>query len=253
MKASILSVLAAAAAVQAGVVVSANNTLVTSTILTTQVYTVSKCPATVTNCPVGAVTSTVLTTTTVCPATAVYPPAPPPTHGPSTSTIYSTEVYTISSCAPTVTNCPYGKQTSSVHVSTVVYGTYTGTHTGTYTSYSPKQTGSTSPVATSKNAGVIPPPASSLPYCPTPITSYITVYATPGATTPVGKPAVSVYTSAAVVATTPAAVVASYGTAAPSAGKSYTTTTPVPFTGAASAQQAGGLLMAVGAVVAALL
>ncbi|KAE9368273.1 hypothetical protein N431DRAFT_381595 [Stipitochalara longipes BDJ] len=52
----------------------------TSTVLTTTVYTVTACPTTITNCPVGAVTTETITSTTViCPLTssAPLPPAPP--------------------------------------------------------------------------------------------------------------------------------------------------------------------------------
>jgi len=44
--------------------------LVTSTVYTTNVYTITSCPPTVTNCPVGKVTSEVTSYTTVCPVTA---------------------------------------------------------------------------------------------------------------------------------------------------------------------------------------
>lgn len=55
MKASFVSVLSVAAAVSA----ASNDTLVTSTILQTNVYTVTSCAPTVTNCPalIGKVTS----------------------------------------------------------------------------------------------------------------------------------------------------------------------------------------------------
>jgi chitinase len=101
-------------------------TLTTSTLYSTIVETVTSCAPTVTNCPAGphVTTKTIAIGTTVCPVsanptvpvvvlTATVVPisnSPAPT-GPAqwtTSTVYSTTVYTITSCAPTVTNCPAG-------------------------------------------------------------------------------------------------------------------------------------------------
>lgn len=67
----------------------------TSTVTTTSVYTVTACPKTVTDCPVGHVTTEVVTDyTTYCPA---------PT---GELTKYSTLMVTITECPETVTNCP---------------------------------------------------------------------------------------------------------------------------------------------------
>jgi chitinase len=80
----------------------------TSTITTTTVRTISSCAPTVTNCPYGKVlTDTIEITTTFCPyesssAAVTTTSAPAQT----TLTIYTTTVYTVTSCAPTVTNCP---------------------------------------------------------------------------------------------------------------------------------------------------
>lgn len=41
--------------------------------------------------------------------------------------MYSTTVYTISSCAPTVTNCPYGQTTTEVFSAYTTYCPETGT------------------------------------------------------------------------------------------------------------------------------
>ncbi|KAH8651822.1 hypothetical protein BGZ60DRAFT_436405 [Tricladium varicosporioides] len=273
MKASILSLAAAVAAVSA----ASNDTMITSTILTTELYTITSCAPTVTNCPVGKVTETVKTTTTICPITATYPPAPPttpvtktlPPKGPVTSTYYSTAVYTVTSCAPTVTNCPYGSKTSTVYTSTVICNDLE--KCGSKTLPPPVSTsvpvcpgGPNCPYTKSTTAGsltTIPPPVStSVPYCPTAITSYITVtaYPCPGpncATNTVpAVPATTPYVcpgSPYCPATTPATT--AYGTGVSTGGKVYPTSTPVPFISGASAQKAGGFMVALGAVVAALL
>ncbi|KAH6976338.1 beta-1,3-endoglucanase [Ilyonectria robusta] len=84
--------------------------LTTSTVYDTKVYTVTSCAPTVTNCPVGHVTTeTVGVYTTVCPVSEEL----------TVSTVYTTDVHTITSCAPTVTNCPVGHVTTE----TVVVGT----------------------------------------------------------------------------------------------------------------------------------
>ena len=84
--------------------------MTTSTVYDTTTYTVTKCPPTVTNCPYGhVVTETIAVSTTVCPVTAT----PTPT-GWTTSTVYATTTYTISKCAPTVKNCPYGHVTTEI-------------------------------------------------------------------------------------------------------------------------------------------
>ncbi|KAH7144252.1 hypothetical protein B0J13DRAFT_607645 [Dactylonectria estremocensis] len=84
--------------------------LTTSTVYDTKVYTVTSCAPTVTNCPVGHVTTeTVGVYTTVCPVSEQL----------TVSTVYTTDVHTITSCAPTVTNCPVGHVTTE----TVVVGT----------------------------------------------------------------------------------------------------------------------------------
>ncbi|RBA11325.1 hypothetical protein FPRO05_04498 [Fusarium proliferatum] len=93
-----------------------------ATVYTTAVHTYSKCPDYVKDCPYGThgpytVTETVAVSTTVCPVTEEHPK---PT-GYTTKTVYSTEVYTISKCASTVKDCPYGSVTTkSYPVSTTV-------------------------------------------------------------------------------------------------------------------------------------
>lgn len=80
---------------------------ITSTVTATSVYTVTSCPPTVTNCPVGHVTTEVVTAyTTYCPK---------PT---ADITQYSTIMVTVTDCPKTVTNCPAHTTAS---VSTCIY------------------------------------------------------------------------------------------------------------------------------------
>jgi hypothetical protein len=91
--------------------------LTTSTIYTTTVYTVTSCAPTVTDCPAGPhlTTKTIAIGTTVCPVSD-HPAGPTGGSGSgssaslpegwTTSTVYSTTTYTITSCKPTVTDCP---------------------------------------------------------------------------------------------------------------------------------------------------
>jgi len=80
---------------------------ITSTVTATSVYTVTACPSTVTNCPVGHVTTEVVTAyTTYCPK---------PT---ADITQYSTIMVTVTDCPKTVSNCPAHTTAS---VSTCIY------------------------------------------------------------------------------------------------------------------------------------
>ncbi|KAL7622982.1 hypothetical protein AAE478_006661 [Parahypoxylon ruwenzoriense] len=104
--------------------------MTTSTIYTTSIYTITSCAATVTNCPAGNYVTTEIISigTTVCPVTAtVSQPQPTTTTtstaapgGYTTRTIEVTKTYTITSCKPTVTNCPVGSVTTEVSVTTTV-------------------------------------------------------------------------------------------------------------------------------------
>lgn len=86
--------------------------MTTSTIYSTKTGTISSCLPTVTNCPYGQVTTEIIPVyTTVCPVTKVKPTSTPEALS-TTSTVYSTRTRTISSCLPTVTNCPYGQVTT---------------------------------------------------------------------------------------------------------------------------------------------
>ncbi|EMR63275.1 putative glycoside hydrolase family 18 protein [Eutypa lata UCREL1] len=93
----------------------------TSTVMNTVTYTITSCAPTVTNCPVGSVTTeTIAISTTVCPVTATS--QQPTTEVPvTTSTIYSTRVATVTKCPASVTNCPVGSVTTeTIAISTTV-------------------------------------------------------------------------------------------------------------------------------------
>ena len=139
--------------------------MTTSTVYSTNIYTVTSCAADVTNCPKGEVTTELVSLyTTICPVESVPPgpkggvkvpeTAPPPTPTDSsvvassatlpaatsppgtspvasapevpsytTSTVYSTNIYTVTSCAPGVTDCPASKDqvtTEIIAISTTV-------------------------------------------------------------------------------------------------------------------------------------
>jgi chitinase len=101
--------------------------MTTSTVYATSVYTITSCAATVTDCParLGHVTTeTIALYTTVCPVSgqATTTSAPYEYKTSYTSTFVTTVVYTVTSCAPAVTDCPakLGKVTTEVLTSTVV-------------------------------------------------------------------------------------------------------------------------------------
>ncbi|KAM3531354.1 hypothetical protein MY4038_004517 [Beauveria bassiana] len=99
----------------------------TSTVYTTRTYTITSCAPTVTNCPGKGhvVTETIPLYTTVCPvtptatATATSSQSVSVPGQPETSITKVTKTYTITSCAPTVTNCPVGRVTTEVVTSTI--------------------------------------------------------------------------------------------------------------------------------------
>ncbi|KAM3462576.1 hypothetical protein NHJ6243_003977 [Beauveria neobassiana] len=102
--------------------------MTTSTIYTTATRTITDCPPSVTNCPARVVTETIALYTTVCPVTKTNHIPPKPTAKPSqpteemtTSSVYTTKTYTITSCAPSVPDCPVGHVTTeTIFVSTTV-------------------------------------------------------------------------------------------------------------------------------------
>jgi hypothetical protein len=239
MKASVISLLAVAGAVQAAHpshYPHEPKASTTSTVYTTSVYTITECPATVTDCPEkGSVTTDIISLyTTVCPVTETetYPtPTPTPvyTEEYTVSTIYSTIEYTITACPPYVTNCPIGSKTTEVLTSTTICPS------STEVPYPPKKE-TTYPAGPAVSAPVVPyypskpAPILSTAYIttciPTVITSVYTVTETPAKPTYPAKP---------------------YSTGSPS-GNTYppASNSTVYFTGGASAQKAGGLLMVVG-------
>jgi len=124
------------------------------------VKTITSCAKTVSNCPATEattylVTDTISSYTTVCPVTAtetpVYPVSSPVVY---TSTYYTTEVITVSSCAAAVTNCPYTTSVTVYPVTTVCTSTpaaYTPPSVGTIT-YSTKSVGTIGPYKTTSSA-----------------------------------------------------------------------------------------------------
>jgi chitinase len=107
---------------------SLSTEMTTSTVYTTNVYTVTQCPPEV-ECPVGGyvTTETVALYTTVCPVSEVEPTglaALPDVETPDTITTLITSIYTITACPETVTNCPLSSVTTEVITSTY----YPGAH-----------------------------------------------------------------------------------------------------------------------------
>ncbi|TEY68334.1 hypothetical protein BOTCAL_0119g00070 [Botryotinia calthae] len=114
----------------------------TSTAYVTSVYTITSCAATVTDCPgrIGSVTTeTISSYITVCPvtetsgnsgivsstsSTAGVPVPTTTVTSYGTSTVYQTSVYTITSCAPSVTDCP----ARSGQVTTETISSYTSVY-----------------------------------------------------------------------------------------------------------------------------
>ncbi|KAG5786376.1 hypothetical protein H9Q74_014567, partial [Fusarium xylarioides] len=79
--------------------------LTTSTVYTTKVHTVTKCPPEVTNCPKKphVTTETIPVSTTVCPVTETHVVPHETTTKLTTSTVYTTKVHTVTKCPPEVT------------------------------------------------------------------------------------------------------------------------------------------------------
>ncbi|KAK4682863.1 Chitinase 2 [Podospora pseudoanserina] len=101
-----------------GPVITPSESFTTSTIYSTTTFTVTSCEPSVTSCPGRVVTKTIAIGTTVCPVTTTDAPVITSSSslpaGYTTSTIYSTKTLTLTSCAPTVTNCPAGSTTTVV-------------------------------------------------------------------------------------------------------------------------------------------
>jgi hypothetical protein len=128
----------------------------------TTVKTITSCAKTVSNCPATEattylVTDTISSYTTVCPVTATETPVYPVSSSPVvyTSTYYTTEVITVSSCAAAVTNCPYTTSTTVYPVTTVCTSTaaaYTPPSVGTITYIPTKSVGTVGPYKTTSSA-----------------------------------------------------------------------------------------------------
>jgi chitinase len=157
-------------------VASSIQAFTTSTVYTTNIYTITKCPATVTNCPVGKVTTDVVSLyTTVCPVKST--PTSQPAQAFTTSTVYTTTIYTITKCPATVTNCPVGSVTTDI--------------ISLYTTVCPVTQSAINTVVAPQTNGNPALPASTLPYA--------AILSSQGASVP-GKASVSV-ASPAVVST----------------------------------------------------
>ncbi|EXK75904.1 hypothetical protein FOQG_19332 [Fusarium oxysporum f. sp. raphani 54005] len=98
----------------------------TKTVYTTAVNTYTKCPDYAKDCSSGSevfytVTETSAISTAVYPITQQRPPMAT-NHGYTTKTFYTTELYIVTKCPLSITDCPYGSTTSSTYpVSTTVY------------------------------------------------------------------------------------------------------------------------------------
>ncbi|KAF8859661.1 phosphoglycerate mutase-like protein, partial [Acephala macrosclerotiorum] len=93
--------------------------MTTSTILKTSVYTITSCPPTVKNCPIGEKTSTVYTSTTVCPVEEASSTSTAAGEW-TTSTIVETSSYVVTSCKHNDKHCRVGETTSTVYTTTTV-------------------------------------------------------------------------------------------------------------------------------------
>ncbi|KPM36305.1 hypothetical protein AK830_g10274 [Neonectria ditissima] len=145
------STIATATATQTGIETSitAGVEMTTSVVYTTSVSTVTACPASVTNCPVGSVvTETVALYTTVCPVSAEATSTGGSGSGSGTDsgsetiTETVTNVHTVTSCAPEVTNCPVGAISTEYLTTTYCPGNGASTTPGSTTPGSGSGSGS---------------------------------------------------------------------------------------------------------------
>lgn len=137
---------------------------VTSTIWTTKIYTVTSCAPTVTDCPAGTHHST-----TRFPVSTIVVPGPSTTNAGAqsetrsssieqwtTSTIFSTSIYTITSCATTITDCParIGSVTTDIIAVTTTVCPVTSTEATSTGSSSPagSETTSSEPTGSSDSS-----------------------------------------------------------------------------------------------------
>jgi hypothetical protein len=189
-------------------VASSTQAFTTSTVYTTNIYTITKCPAAVTNCPVGKVTTDVVSLyTTVCPVKST--PTPQPAQEFTTSTVYTTIIYTITKCPATVANCPIGS------VTTDIISLYT----------------TVCPVTQSAINTVVAPQTNGSPGRPASTLLYAAILPSQGASAP-GKALVSVVSPAVVSTSLPVGPSAIAGEK-----NAASSSTPVAVKGAASASE----------------
>ncbi|TAQ89509.1 hypothetical protein B7494_g2175 [Chlorociboria aeruginascens] len=236
--------------------------LVTSTIKQTSVHTISECASTVTDCPytTAPVTTTYVNEyTTICPVTATETSAPVTSSAPAevVSTVISTQEFTISSCAPEVTNCPY-RSSSSAPIATTVPASSASQSVGVPASSSP-----VSLPGGLVSSPIVTPVESTVPVVPvkstTPVIPPIETTAAPA---PTSSPVLSVVTISTCVPTVITSVITVSPSAPSSASKAPVASTGVvpvgpknstiPYASAngASSQMASGLLIAAGMAIA---
>ncbi|KAG4416051.1 hypothetical protein IFR04_010814 [Cadophora malorum] len=215
----------------------------TSTVYSTSKYTVTSCPASVTNCPTGKVTETVVKYTTVCPVshapTITSKPAYSFHTSEKTKTVYATKTYTISKCAPEVKNCPYGSTTTTVApvTTSVHYISYAVTTVAGYTVAPYELVAHPAPVAPvvpiQYPVPVKPVPTGVKPGSYNPVTTPVVPEVTPAPYPTVAPPASYV--------PTPAAASDFHTYSAIPSGSYLPSGTGVPFTGAASSMKIGNV------------
>uniref|UniRef100_L2FPG3 Beta-1,3-endoglucanase n=1 Tax=Colletotrichum fructicola (strain Nara gc5) TaxID=1213859 RepID=L2FPG3_COLFN len=218
----------------------------------TNIVTITSCPPTVTNCPVGQ--ETTIITSEVIPATTVEgeKPVPVTTQAPDVPvvlTTYKTEVHTITSCAPTVTNCPVGKETTIVTSAVITTTAPAAGVPVTNVPQNPAVPGSETPVVPGTES-----PATTAPVVPGTGATTATVPAS-GQTNSAEKPVAETPVDTAMPTTLVVAPSSPYngtlpsglfptGTAAPCIGSACPATTTGPVQAGAGKLSSGAILMA---------
>ncbi|PNY26497.1 Uncharacterized protein TCAP_03571, partial [Tolypocladium capitatum] len=204
-----------------------------STAYTTQLVTVTACPASVTNCPARSKTSSVVTS--VVPLT--------------TSTVYSTKVHTITSCAATVTNCP--AHSTVVSTETIAIST-TVCPVAATKSYSNSTVAAATPTKAPVTSVALPTSANySAPAAPAPVCPGSTVKAiTKSYTTVLTTVEYKTVAVPCPTAPAPAGTAAPPAVVAPPAAAGNSSTTPSPITAGAASLAGSALFAAAAGVVA---
>ncbi|KAJ5933675.1 hypothetical protein N7454_006004 [Penicillium verhagenii] len=152
---------------------TASGQFTTSTIVTTQVRTITSCAASVTDCPARdrstfLTTETVVVGTTICPVTATEtgvgaggniatmtaPPAQASSLQMTTSTVFTTQLRTVTACPEWVTDCPASEKTSYVTTETVEVYTTICPVTATETGAGATETAASSPAPTGQTSSL---------------------------------------------------------------------------------------------------